>query len=105
MSQFQAAIPAKESQQFKVEECFGFRGRGGFTVTTFATSKGNFLDNLYASAEYQHAYRQPHHHWAERAPIPERISAGTWTFGYRLLDDPYEHGGTGEGEYYFERTR
>lgn len=105
MSHPQAELPVKEAQ-FKVEECFGFRGRGGFTVTTFATtSKGNLLDNLYASAEYQRTYRQPHHHWAERAPIPGVVPVGTWTFGYRLLDDPYEHGGTGEGEYYFERTR
>jgi hypothetical protein len=103
MSQSQAAIPAKESQ-FQVLECFGFRGCGGFTITTPATSKGDLLDNLYASAEYQRTYRHPHHHWAEQAPIPECIPAGTWTFGYRLTDDPYEHGGSGEGEYYWGRT-
>lgn len=103
MTQQQAALQAKEAIVFNVE-CFGFRGRGGFRITaSFPMNRDMLLDNLYANKEYQQQYSHPHHHWAEKAPIPARIEAGSYEFGYRLTDDPYEHGGSGSGEYYFSR--
>jgi hypothetical protein len=94
----------QEPPAFTVD-CFGFRGRGGFTVTlTESMQRELLLDNLYADKEYQLQNSRPHHHWAEKSPIPQTVPAGSWTFGYRLTDDPYEWGGTGAGEYYFTRA-
>ena len=90
------------SAYLKVLECFGFRGRGGFRVQTLINmTREQVLYELYSSSEYQKQYKNWGHHWADKAPIPQEVKPGFHTFGYELLDDPWEHGGTGEGQYYY----
>lgn len=93
------------SAYLKVLEIFGFRGRGGFSVEVLAKiTREQLLYELYSSEEYRKQYSSWGHHWAEKAPIPEIIEPEQYTFGYTLIDDPYEWGGSGKGEYYFKYT-
>lgn len=88
---------------------FGFRGRGGFVLKINQKIQGGakkLSEEVAELPEYWEHYPSgkdigPHPWIAKNDKVPDIIHPGTYQLGYRLTDDPYEHGGTGEGEFYF----
>jgi len=80
---------------------WGFRGRGGKRFQVLETLVGG-AEALVAELKESGGLEMGGLRFFERnTEIPQEIRPGIYEAGYQLVDLTYDHGGSGEGEYFF----